>query len=100
MSTEEINELLLLELTETRETDELSDILKSLFYQICKRMIDSDRYKFINDDWKFICVLNAYEACTKHAIKFNPQKSSDAHMYIKTIIRSSISSTIVEMKKK
>jgi hypothetical protein len=97
MNSKETNELLLLELAKFSETGDLSDVLKSLFYQICKKTIDSDRYKFLDDDLKFTCVLNAYKACLKQ--KFNPQRSNDAYMYIKTIVRSSISSTIVKMKK-
>ena len=87
------------ELAEAKKNGEISDILKLLFYQICKRIIDSDRYKFLNDDCKYLCVLDGYEACTKHAIKFNPEKSDDAHNYIKSIIRSSITSTIHKIKK-
>jgi hypothetical protein len=99
MSREEINELLLVELPEAKQSNVLSDALKSLFYVICRRTVESDRYKFLNDDRKYDCVLNAYEACTKHAIKFNPEKSNDAYSYVNIIIRSSIAGTIIKLKK-
>ena len=94
MTREEINASLLTELAETKERGKLSDELKSLFYQMCRKNIDAEKYVDISEDIKYICVISAYEACVKHAIKFNPQKSGNAYAYLSQIIRSSFVSTL------
>jgi hypothetical protein len=99
MTNEEINELLLSELPKAKKNGVLSDLLKSLFYQICRKTVDSEKYKYYDDDTKYIFVVNGYEACTKHAIKFNSEKSENAYGYINTIIRCSIAQTIVKINK-
>jgi hypothetical protein len=99
MSREEINESLLSELAIAKQNNELSDELKSLFYQVCRKNVESERYKYFDDETKYIFVLNGYEACIKHAIKFNPEKSKDAFSYISVIIRSSIAGVISKLNK-
>jgi hypothetical protein len=99
MTREEYNEQFLIEIAYQKETGEISDGLKNLFYLLIKNIINSERYKFLDEDMKYMCTVVAYEACVTHVRKFNPEKSENAYAYVATIIRSSISGTIAKLKK-
>jgi len=98
MIREEYNEQFLLEIAYQKETSEISDKAKNLLYLLIKEIVNSERYKYLNDEMKYICTIHAYEACITHIWNFNLEKSGNAYAYITTIIRSSIASTICRLK--
>lgn len=94
MNREETNIFLLSELAKWKQNKELSDELKHLFYQLCRTNIEIEKYKLIDDEIKYNCVINAYQACVKFAIRFNQEKSDNAYGYLNQIIRSDFAKTL------
>ena len=94
MTREEYNEQFLIELAHHKETGEISDEVKNLLYLLLKDIVNSERYKYFDEDTKYMCMTFAYEACIKLIWNFNPEKSSNAYSYISIIIRSSIARTM------
>jgi len=98
MTREEYNKQFLLGLDYEKRSGIVSNEMKILLQQLIREISISERYKYLNEDMKYICVVFAYEACIKHIWNFNPEKSSNAFSYIVIIIRSSFARTIGRLK--
>jgi hypothetical protein len=92
---EEYNEKLLLELEYSQAKGQMSEDLKLLCFNIANDIsLNRERYPFIDEDMRVMCVVFAYEACTRYVMKFNREKSDNAYSYVSVIIRSSFAGTL------
>ena len=92
---EEYNLKLLLELEYSQAKDEMNVDLKLLCFELANDISKSkERYPFIDDDTRVMCVAFAYDACVRHVMKFNRKKSDNAYAYVNQIIRSSFAGTL------
>ena len=97
---EEYNNKLLLELEYSQQKGELTEDLKMLYFDLANDISkNKERYPFTNDDNRVFCVVLAYEACVKHAIKFNRHKTDNAYGYVNVIIRGSFAGTLQKLYK-
>ena len=98
---EEYNNKLLLELEYSQQKGELTEDLKMLYFDLANDISkDKERYQFISEDERIMCVVFAYEKCVKFAIMFNRHKTDDAYHYVNTIIRGSIAGTLLNQYKR
>lgn len=88
------NERLLKEIIHYKETDELTTELKRLFIELICNESNKARYKMVSDNVKILCEADAYVACCKHSIHFNPEKSDKPTLYMGQIIWCSYINTI------
>lgn len=63
-----------------------------------------DKYPYKNQEWyhpdhEFLFKKNALEACKKHSLKFNPERSDNAFAYIVQIIKSDFAGTYLKIVK-
>jgi len=92
---EEYNEKLLVELVYSQAKGEMTEDLKLLcFYLADDISKNKKRYPFIDEDTRVMCVAFAYDACVRHVMKFNRERSDNAYSYVSVIIRSSFAGTL------
>jgi len=95
MTKEEYNEKLLVELAYSQAKGEVSEDLKLLCFNLANDISkNKERYPFIDEDMRVMCVVFAYEACVRHIMKFNREKTSNAYAYVSVVIRSSFAGTL------
>jgi hypothetical protein len=99
MITKEFKEQLLKEIILCKELNELTLEIKDMFFEIINQEIEK-RYSIMIEINKILCETNAYDACCKHVLNFNPDRSDNVYAYIVTIIRSSFANTIMPILRK
>jgi hypothetical protein len=100
MTPEELNVALKVEITNYRETNEISLKLKRLFMRMIWKEFKRSRYKNISNEIKYLSESHAYRQCCKGSIRYNPESQYKAIPYIMTIIRCSFADTVVREKHK
>ena len=92
---EEYNQKLLLELEYSQAKGEMTEDLKFLCFELANDIsLNKERYPFIDEDMRVMCVVFAYDACARHVMKFNRERSDNAYSYVSVIIRSSFAGTL------
>jgi hypothetical protein len=100
-SREEYNERILLELRYTQAKGEITEDLKFLFFELANDISKSkERYEFIDEDSRTMCVVFAYDACMRFAPTFNIEKSDRAFSYFSIVIRSSFGTSLIKQRKR
>lgn len=97
MTAEELNTALRMEIIHYRETDNITQELKSLLMILILQESEK-RLSKVSDTVRISCESEAYIACCKHCIHYNPDVKSKsdtpAISYVRTIIRCAFADTL------
>jgi tRNA U38,U39,U40 pseudouridine synthase TruA len=98
MTPDELNTALKMEIINYKEINEITNDLKRLLMELVW-LVSYERFEFLSENLRTMCEAKAYEYVCKHSIHYNPEKSDNAMLYVKTIIRCSFAITIKKIHK-